>query len=681
MKQVVILMLMVVIIIPSLSVAQTGNWCITDQMDQIEVEKDPQILERRAKLEEFTQEFIKSDTKTDELIIIPVVFHVVHDYGIENVPLETIEAAMETINKDFRATNSEIASVVPEFQDIIADCKFEFRLAKLDPDGNCTQGVTRTYSLLTYDASNQVKVEVPGWDPSMYLNIWVVNSISGAAAWSHYPGISPTLDGVVSAYNYVSPSSHTLTHEIGHYLNLAHPWGNSNEPDLPSNCNIDDGVEDTPNTIGAAVGSCNKSQTTCGSLDNVQNHMDYASCEAMFTLGQKDRMLAALNSSISDRNNLWTEENLIATGTIDGFVTEPCEPIADFGWDENFGCQGIEIEFIDNTYNGEATSWAWEFEGGEPATSTSQSPKVVYSEPGEYNVTFTSINESGSSTITKEEIIVIADTTAGITYPYVEGFESDDVLDINNEKAWTIINEDAQNDGWSIQSIGDNKVMKADLRLTYNETLSTFISPNINISEADDFSYFKFNLAYAKRLDDTNDELKVYVSTNCGESWSLRYIKSGNTMVTNDGVLVNGFEPEEDQWSEEKITFTNFENVNHFMLKFEVESYKGGELYIDDIKFGEVNTSIELTKVENNFVLYPNPSNGEVNISFENNNIDPVVVQVLNVSGMKMFSKEFKLSSGKHNIKISDYYEFEDGMYIIQLLNFSNFYSRKLVLY
>jgi len=403
--------------------AQTGSWCGTDVFDPIEVEKNPAILQEREQLEEFTKNYIQSRTKDDELIIIPVVFHVVHDYGPENISLERIQQAMQTINKDFSATNSEIAFVIPEFQDIVADSRIEFRLARLDPDGNCTQGVTRTHSLETYNASNSVKFAVPGWNPAMYLNIWVVNSIPGStAAWSHYPGVSASLDGVVCAYSYVSQSSHVLTHEIGHYLNLAHPWGSTNDPDVPSNCNTDDNVEDTPNTIGCAVGSCNKAQVTCGSLDNVQNHMDYSACEAMFTLGQKARMRAALNSSTSNRNNLWTEENLIATGTIDGYTVVPCEPIPDFGWNNNLGCQGISVQFSDNTYNGIATSWNWEFEGGEPAVSTDQNPLVYYPNAGEYNVSFSAINESGSNLVVKEKVIVVKDTVQGISFPYLEEF-------------------------------------------------------------------------------------------------------------------------------------------------------------------------------------------------------------------------------------------------------------------
>ncbi|MCK5822393.1 MAG: zinc metalloprotease, partial [Bacteroidales bacterium] len=311
--------------------AQKGNWCGTVNFDQEAVKNDPSILTRRAKLEKFTQEYsLRKNLTEEDVLIIPVVFHVVHDYGEENITKEKIQSAIDVLNNDYRKLNTDVSQTIHEFKDIVADIRVEFRLAKIDPEGNCTDGITRTQSLETYDADNGVKYAVPGWDNTKYLNIWSVKSIeSGAAAWSHYPGVSAALDGVVSIYRYVG-SGHTLTHEIGHYLNLMHPWGNSNVPGLESNCDIDDYVDDTPLTIGVTNSSCNVNQISCGSLDNVQNYMDYSSCDVMFTEGQKTRMRAALNSSVSGRNNLWKQSNLEATGTNDSYASPICSPVADF---------------------------------------------------------------------------------------------------------------------------------------------------------------------------------------------------------------------------------------------------------------------------------------------------------------------------------------------------------------
>ena len=106
--------------------------------------------------------------------------------------------------------------------------------------------------------------------------------------------------------------SRTFIHEVGHWLNLPHTWGSSNEPGIASNCTMDDGVSDTPNTIGSTW--CNYNETTCGSRSNIENHMEYSSCRKMFTVGQKARMRTALLSSVGGRNNLITAQNQAATG-------------------------------------------------------------------------------------------------------------------------------------------------------------------------------------------------------------------------------------------------------------------------------------------------------------------------------------------------------------------------------
>ena len=99
-------------------------------------------------------------------------------------------------------------------------------------------------------------------------------------------------------------------------MNLKHPWGDSNDPGLPENCDMDDGVADTPNTVG--WDHCDLNGASSGSpKDNVENFMDYSYCSVMFTKGQKARMIAALDTNIADRNNLWSPNNLIATGVAD----------------------------------------------------------------------------------------------------------------------------------------------------------------------------------------------------------------------------------------------------------------------------------------------------------------------------------------------------------------------------
>ncbi|MCK4662391.1 MAG: T9SS type A sorting domain-containing protein [Bacteroidales bacterium] len=654
--------------------AQNKNWCATVLMDQEAIKNDPAILQRRTELEKFTENYINNKVKTEEILIIPVVFHIVHDYGDENISKEKIEYAIEIINDDFRKRNREVNGIVYEFVDIIADVEVEFRLAKIDPDGNCTEGINRVHSLETYNATNNVKYAVPGWNPSMYLNIWVVNSIGfGAAAWSHYPGITPALDGVVSIYHYVG-SGHTLSHEIGHYLNLMHPWGNTNEPAVASNCYIDDYVDDTPTTIGCVVGSCNRAQESCGSLDNVENFMDYCSCGGMFTEGQKQRMRAALNSTISSRNNLWKQENLIATGTHDDYISDICSPIVDFISDENYGCEGFFVQFTDLSYNAEPDEWLWQFPGGEPETSTEQNPVINYIVPGVYNVSLTASTSTGYNEITKNNIISVKDTILGQLAPYFENMENADFPDFINEeeKRWEINGDGSRT--WQLFEGNGNNSLRVVNYYNSNGDISTLISPNINVSEIEKPTKFTYKLAYARRNGSSNDVLKVYTSIDCGSRWQLKDIMMGYQLVTNNGdYLVGEFIPDADEWKEKTVSLSSLPDISHIMLKFECKSNGGNCLYIDEILIGDTITSInKVFSNEYNIKIFPNPFNNDAYISYNLSKSENIEIILTNILGNRLGRFEKFQNKGNFKLNISDIFPaMSEGIYFIKI-NFAN---------
>ena len=197
----------------------------------------------------------------DDLIIIPIVFHIIHFNGPENISNDQIYNAVEVLNRDFRALNEDQSQVVDAFTDIIADVEIEFRLAKKDPYGNCHPGITRTVSPLTFEGEDDVK-NLVSWPRDMYLNVWVCEDAAGAAGYAYLPGSvnnwgDAWLDGIVIQNSYTGAigtsntfRSRTLTHEVGHWLNLRHLWGGSNTPGEPGNCDWDDNVEDTPLSMG-----------------------------------------------------------------------------------------------------------------------------------------------------------------------------------------------------------------------------------------------------------------------------------------------------------------------------------------------------------------------------------------------------------------------------------------------
>ncbi|HRO75206.1 MAG TPA: M43 family zinc metalloprotease, partial [Crocinitomicaceae bacterium] len=286
-----------------------------------------------------TELALKQSQTTRSTYYIPVVFHVLHVGGNENISDEQIHDAVAILNRDFRRLNADANTVHADFNasnpDRVAepaDIEVEFRLATIAPDGTCFSGITRTFSALTnesdgYDQVDAIKagndVYRGEWKGDQYLNIFVIRNADGAAGYTNYPsnwgGGNSMENGIWVLHNYVGSigtssggTSRTLTHEVGHWLNLPHTWGSTNEPGLMSNCSTDDGVSDTPNTIGSQ--SCKLSENSCGPRANVENYMDYSYCSKMFTIGQGDRMRAALASTVGGRKNIVSASNLAAVG-------------------------------------------------------------------------------------------------------------------------------------------------------------------------------------------------------------------------------------------------------------------------------------------------------------------------------------------------------------------------------
>ena len=243
------------------------------------------------------------------VVNIPVVVHVVWNTNPENVSNEQILSQIEALNRDFRAMDPGIDEVPAVFQDDIGDVEFEFCLASIDPAGNATTGITRTYTDNPVGIGGTSAVYHSGqggadaWDPNLYLNIWVAKFSGNIGGISSFPGTGdPFEDGVVVNYlqfgtiNTAPPYhlGHTCTHEIGHYFNLEHVWG----PSILSCCDEDDFVADTPNACETYLNTCPVHPVvSCSVPDMFMNYMFYTedACMAMFSKGQKDRMRAALN--------------------------------------------------------------------------------------------------------------------------------------------------------------------------------------------------------------------------------------------------------------------------------------------------------------------------------------------------------------------------------------------------
>ncbi|WP_139490538.1 zinc metalloprotease [Brevibacillus dissolubilis] len=287
--------------------------CGTMQQHWRFVRTDPEYRWRARQLESEIQDWMnryESDGLRTGIIRIPVVVHVIYNNDAQNISDEQIRSQIPVINQDFRRMNADAASTPARFAGVAADARIEFALAVRDPDCNPTTGITRTRTDVESwpGNSNGMKDADTGghdpWDVTKYLNIWVVNFADDVIGSGTYPSFPANIQGVVIHYRAFGTigdldlrynRGRSLTHEIGHYLDLLHIWG-----DDGGACTGSDNVEDTPNQANRNIDCPQFPIISCSNEPNgdmFMNYMDYTwdTCKNLFTAGQVARMTAALH--------------------------------------------------------------------------------------------------------------------------------------------------------------------------------------------------------------------------------------------------------------------------------------------------------------------------------------------------------------------------------------------------
>ena len=317
-KHLLALSITVLISIANQTKAQQTIRCGTTEVMQQYSAKHPEYVQKRAEIESRILDFIaRGQAKgVQQQIVIPVVVHVIYNTDEENISDEIVQSQIEVLNQDYSYTNPDKGNVPLPFQQYAADCQISFCLAGVDPSGNYTNGIIHKQTAATeFTTEDKMKSSNTGgddpWPCEKYLNIWVCDLANGYLGYTFQPGADCSIDGVVIDSKHFGVNGdlggnynldRTTTHEVGHWFNLNHPWGNNGSNDQ---CLDDDGVGDTPHSPGPNY-NCknfpNNVSLTCLNSpygDMFMNFMDYSydNCMYFFTQGQKARMVAAVNTS------------------------------------------------------------------------------------------------------------------------------------------------------------------------------------------------------------------------------------------------------------------------------------------------------------------------------------------------------------------------------------------------
>ena len=656
------------------TVTSQNNWCGFDQKMQEQFLQNPSLENQMYEnYDRISNGQIVAQDRVDP-IIIPVVVHVIHDGETGNISYSQIQEALRVLNEDFNMMNSDAGNTrntaSAPFLPVAANMEVEFALAKIDPNGNCTNGVQRRNSAIgTYNGDDDKSKFYSGggldaWDRNKYFNIWVVNSIDNGGdpgiilGYAQFPnwGNAGTYGVIIRHDRFGESSDRTISHEVGHCFGLAHTFQGgcgSNGSDCGSQ---GDGCCDTP-PVDEPHWSCNVSQNYCSqipngdfygfdALDQFENFMSYSPCQYMFSEDQKSVVLANL-TNIGHLSNLVSLSSQTAAGV--NLPDVLCK--ADFESSTRVICVGNSIDFSDYSYSG-VTGRTWNFEGGNPASSNDSAVTITYATAGIYEVSLNVTDGSSSQTETRASYISVL-PNPGLALPYTEGFESINFPDNYN---FFVENDDAGNT-WELTSTAASSGTKSLKLNNYNVEAGTedrFVSGTIDLSVVDPSDDFLLTFKYAyKKRNSTDDEwLRVYVSKDCGETWSLRKNIHGNGLGTETSS--SSYTPTSDsEWTTVSITnITSTYFVENFRYKFQFDGENGNNIYIDDINLypaswlGTANLNLETE-----LTVYPNPTNDILNINFVSPKSQSVTIDLYNAVGQKISS----IFTGNVDSGINDY--------------------------
>lgn len=698
----------------SFSFGQVNDeWCATDQLIQKQFAADPSLREVFHQEMMNAARFRHNNAGNRATLTVPVVVHIIHDNGVGNISDAQIQSALDILNEDYNRLNPDSTATRntadAPFSPEAGSMDIEFKLARIDPNGECTNGIVRVNAPhLTYNAGEDCKYTANGgsgqWPRDEYFNIWIINSIDNGGGAGITLGYAYLPYGGGGGYGYgilmrhdtfgtietaTSSDGRTLTHEMGHALGLSHifntGWGGNQTGCHANDCSANgDYCCDTP-PQEEANWSCSPTWNSCSqvptgdaygfdALDQIENYMSYNACQNMFSRDQVDIMQANF-VSISFLEGLVDPNNLIATGVNDPDIL--CK--ADFEALNTSICSGTIVDFNDFSFHG-PISWVWTISGIEGTdynfvngtSSTSQSPSVEFLSSGAYDVQLEVTD--GVTTEIESKPAYIAVIPQPQSLDLIEGFESYTSLSATDQ--WTVYNaggvefeiiEGVSRTGWrsaKLPNFGESSGNS-------DELISAPVDLSV-IDAATESVTLSFRYSYKKRYQSNDEWLKVFITKDCGDTWAQRKTIHGDQLSAahqNSAWTPSSL----GHWTTVHMTnITSAYFVENFRYKFEFESDIGNNFYLDDINIYKGAPSDVLVGIDENgnviesMSVYPNPASSSANVRFAVVNGGAAKVVVTDLAGKELESHEIYAAAGNNLVGL-DTEGYAGGVYLVRL--------------
>lgn len=659
--------------------------CGTMKALELMAETNPNVLKQMESVENFIYNNSVNQKKEKEIITIPVIFHVVYTSPSENLSDERLMSQLDVLNEDFRKLNPNFDETLDVFKDRAADFELEFCLAQTDPDGLPTTGVNRVFTDTTdFSVEDYVKFTATGgsdaWSSNEYLNFWVCDLEPGLLGYAQFPGLGESTDGVVLDFvqvgrGFVSGvSGRTATHEVGHWLNLRHVWG-----DGP--CDQDDLVDDTPPAANSHAG-CPINANSCtldeSEPDMVQNYMDYSDddCLTLFTKGQKERARVLFEENGSRHALVNSNKCAIPVlADVNVRLIDVIEPQQN----QNFCETSISpIVKLRNVGNNEITAVKGEiYIDGEFASSSLWNGNLLTGDFGEFELDAVSLSAgrhelkillAGVNSRLDEKPddneLTLNVQVLGQAIPLKEDFEGNAFP----PDYYNLFDKDNDNKGFQLNSdvakSGNNCLYINCFDYDSPGSIDDFILPIINLKNFEN-TKLEFYNAYARYDSSDSDTLEVLASKDCGETFKSVFKRQG-ALLASEGNTSSAFVPSSpDKWKLRTANLSEFDGVEELIVKFRCINSHEQNLYIDDITiFGDEIVSIREDNINFNANIFPNPAKDQAQLIIEN--LVSGTFKVISIDGKIL--DEYKISPNKklYTINLENY---NNGTYFLSLNN------------